>query len=221
MNKPGNKPIALEARDSEDGRLMSPSAARNLAPIMAAFEVENLTKGRVLECGCGTGEHAANLVKSHANLDWVATDLDLASVDSCRAWAEHFAIEDRLTARQVDLSDPKELISSGPFDLIYSSNVIHIAPTIVLNAIVGLAGRILTGDGQLVFYGPFSRDGLHTSDSNMAFDQRLRDRHREWGVRDLEGDVVPLAKKAGMELKSVTAMPANNFFVVFSKESKG
>ena len=50
--------IALETRDSDAGRLMSPSAARNRTPIagmLAGILPEN---AQVLEIGSGTGEHA-------------------------------------------------------------------------------------------------------------------------------------------------------------------
>jgi hypothetical protein len=67
-------------------------------------------------------------------------------------------------------------------------------------------------------YGPYRRQGWHTSPSpsNEAFDAQLRARNPEWGVRNLE-DVVDLASAAGLELEQVHEMPANNLAVVFRK----
>ena len=213
------KPVALEARDNDGERQMSPSAARNLAPIMEAFESLGLVEGRVLEIGCGTGEHAANIVRHFENLSWLATDLDPASVASCNAWAGHYALGDRLMAEPVNAAAPPDYSERGPFDIVYSSNVIHIAPIEVLDGILAVAGATLKPGGAMVFYGPFQRDGVHTAESNQAFDARLKDRDPLLGVRDLERDVVPRAKKNRLALETVRAMPANNFFVVFRKEA--
>jgi Protein of unknown function (DUF938) len=50
-------PVALEQRGvSADQRMFSPSAARNLAPILAVLKRVLPTHGVVLEIGCGTGE---------------------------------------------------------------------------------------------------------------------------------------------------------------------
>ena len=60
-------------------------------------------------------------------------------------------------------------------------------------------------------------DGETPAPSNEAFDESLKSRDARWGVRDLEGDIVPLARDAGLELADVVEMPANNLSVVFRK----
>ena len=44
--------------------------------------------------------------------------------------------------------------------------------------------RHLVAGGRLFLYGPFRRDGAHNAPSNAAFDESLRSRNPEWGVRD-------------------------------------
>jgi hypothetical protein len=53
--------------------------------------------------------------------------------------------------------------------------------------------------------------------SNAAFDESLKLRNPDWGVRDLDRDLVPLADASGLALQSVTDMPANNLLVRFRK----
>src|ERR1700719_3404152 len=61
----------------------------------------------------------------------------------------------------------------------------HIAPGRVAEGLFAGAGRYLREDGRLLLYGPFKRDGKHTSVSNAVFDTSLRERDGEWGVRDI------------------------------------
>ena len=67
-----------------------------------------------------------------------------------------------------------------------------------------------------MLYGPFKRNGEHTSESNARFDQSLKVQNPTWGVRDL--DVVSeVGIKNGFENHDVFEMPANNLSVIFQK----
>ena len=210
-------PIALEDRSEDEGRLFSPSAARNVEPIMQAFVAQQLNAGRIIEVGAGTGQHAAHIVAANEHIEsWTSVEPDAASRVSCEAWARHMGVSDRLIVCELDASTDW----AGKFDrvdAIYSANVIHISPIIVLDGLVRGAGELLASGGRLVLYGPFSRDGAHTSDSNLAFDQSLKSRNADWGVRDLERDVIPRAGKHDLILNVVNDMPANNQLVIFTK----
>jgi hypothetical protein len=72
------------------------------------------------------------------------------------------------------------------------------------------------GGGILYLYGPYRRNGMSTSDSNEAFDQSLRARNEEWGVRDME-DVSEEALEHGLVLEETVPMPANNFSLVYRR----
>jgi hypothetical protein len=82
------------------------------------------------------------------------------------------------------------------------------------------AARILPPDGLLFLYGPYMREGGHTAESNAAFDESLRARDARWGVRDM-GDVAAIARDAGLFLRDTVPMPANNFSLVFRKDTRG
>lgn len=83
----------------------------------------------------------------------------------------------------------------------------------------GASARLRVG-GHLFIYGPFALNGLLIPDSNKNFDESLKARSGgSWGIRDAAW-VTGLADKEGLELTAMTAMPANNFFVVFTKVSK-
>lgn len=75
---------------------------------------------------------------------------------------------------------------------------------------------MLLPGGVLYLYGAYKENGAHTAPSNEAFDQDLRRRNPEWGVRDLE-EVVNLATAHGLALAECIPMPANNFSLVFRR----
>jgi hypothetical protein len=109
----------------------------------------------------------------------------------------------------------------GPFDLVLSCNMIHIAPWAAAEGLVAGAGRVLAPDvgmrgGVLLLYGPFRRTGVATAPSNEVFDADLSARNPAWGLRDLEA-VDALARAAGFAAPEVTDMPANNLCVAWRR----
>jgi hypothetical protein len=78
------------------------------------------------------------------------------------------------------------------------------------------AGRVLGAGGKLFLYGPFGRMGV-IAPSNAVFRENLQRRNPEWGVRDLDQELLPLASLAGLVLQAVVDMPANNLAVVFER----
>ena len=79
----------------------------------------------------------------------------------------------------------------------------------------GLA-EVLPPGARFALYGPFARDGRHTSESNAAFDHSLRAQDPGMGVRDLR-DLERLAAGGAMALEDDVAMPANNRILVWRK----
>lgn len=71
--------------------------------------------------------------------------------------------------------------------------------------------------GCLFMYGPFAVDGTITPESNVKFDQSLRQQNSEWGLRDITRQLTPLADTLGLILSNCHDMPANNKFLVWLK----
>jgi hypothetical protein len=78
------------------------------------------------------------------------------------------------------------------------------------------AGRLLETGAPLFLYGPYRRAGVETAPSNEAFDQSLRARDPEWGLRNLQ-DVAAKAGQEGLRLAKVVPMPANNLSLVLRR----
>lgn len=189
----------------------SAAASRNRLPILEVLRERFEAPARVLEIGSGTGQHAACFASALPHLDWQPTDRDESLFASIEAWARREGVARPLAPLTLDVTSDEW--PPGPFDAVFSANMIHIAPW---EACVGLlrgAGRCLRPGGALVLYGPFRIGGKHTAESNEAFDRDLRGRDPSWGVRDLER-VEAEGTVHGLSPAERIPMPANNQIVL-------
>lgn len=212
-------PVALEARgEGGDGRRYSPSIARNREVIRDVLKAHLALPARVLEIASGTGEHGAFFVEALPGLDWTYSDIDGLSLESQRAWRKASGSLRMSGPLEINAADANWSEAEQPetWDVIFSANMVHIAPFEAAVGLIAGAGRLLKAGGMLVLYGPFARDSV-IAPSNAAFDDSLKIRDARWGVRDLDRDLVPLAEKAGLRLDAVVQMPTNNLTVFFRK----
>ncbi|MEM6487310.1 MAG: DUF938 domain-containing protein [Pseudomonadota bacterium] len=209
------------AADTSDGRLFSPSCARNRGPLAEALPsaLAGLA-GMLLEIGSGSGEHAVALAPCLPDLVWQPSDPDRAHRISIAAWTAHSGVAGVQPPLALDAAGdwPAHPAAAArlPLAAVFSANVIHIAPWAVAEGIVAGAGRALTPGGRLVFYGPFMRGGAHTGDGNVRFDAQLKARDPRFGIRDLDA-LTALAAAAGFGGPGVVTMPADNRLVVFQR----
>jgi hypothetical protein len=194
--------------------LTSPSVARNRDPILAVLRRVLPPRGTVLEIASGTGEHAVHFAAGLPHLTWQPSDRDPAAL---RSIAGH-----RGAAGLTNLEPPLEVDAAMPTwpvaraDAVVSINMIHIAPWRAAQGLMAGAARVLPAGAPLYLYGPFRQHGQHTAPSNAAFDEGLKARDPEWGVRDLD-EVTALGGEHGFTLQRTVAMPANNLSVIFRR----
>lgn len=212
------KETALESRTASGAKLQSPSAARNREPIRKAFLDAMPHAGKFLEIGGGTGEHAVHIAAALPGAMWFTGDPDDAARASIAAWIKESGLPNLRGPHAIDVRAADWGVAEhAPFDGVVSINMIHIAPFEAAEGLFAGASRLLKPGGALFLYGPFSRNGEHTAPSNEAFDASLKARDPRWGVRDLDLEIAPLAKKCGMNLHSTVEMPANNLAVMLRK----
>lgn len=198
-----------------DPRLDYPATRRNRDALLLVLREVLPSSGTVLEIASGSGQHVAHFAESLQNLRWRPTDQDASVLASIEAWTGH-----------LDNVDPPALLDVTRDDwplarceAVVCANMIHIAPwTACLGLLDGVSKRLGPG-APLCLYGPFKRNGAHTAPSNAAFDESLRARNADWGVRNLD-DVAHEAGLRGLALDRVFEMPANNLTVVFRPQSR-
>ncbi|MCZ2290466.1 MAG: class I SAM-dependent methyltransferase [Burkholderiales bacterium] len=191
----------------------SAAAERNRGPILEQLLRLLPASGSALEIAAGTGQHAAHFAAALPGWTWQPTDADANALTSIEAWCR--GLPNVRPARQLDVLAPSWADIPTGLDLIYASNLLHIAPWAVCTALMKHASQHLRATGLLVTYGAVLIDGVPTAASNLAFDADLRARNPAWGLRRL-ADIETQAQEAGLVLRETIALPANNHLLVWA-----
>lgn len=192
----------------------APATARNSEPLAEVLAEELPARGLVLEIASGSGEHAVFLARRFPALGWQPSDHDAEALASVDAWAAEGGCTNLRPAIALDAAQADWPIAAA--DAVLCVNMVHISPW---SAGVGLftgAGRILASGAPLVLYGPFIEPDQETAPSNLAFDQSLKQRNSEWGLRNTD-DLDALAADHGLRRTARHAMPANNLVLVYRR----
>lgn len=192
----------------------SQACERNKGPILAVLAELLTDRGRVLEIGAGTGQHAVHFARHLPHLDWQPTDR--------REWLATLAERVRREG-PANLRAPAELDVNedawpvDAVDAVYTANTLHIMAWHEVEALFRGVGRVLAPGGVLAIYGPFRFGGTYTSWSNAEFDASLRRHDPASGIRDFES-VDALATAERLQLSVNHVMPANNQLLVWRRE---
>lgn len=197
------------------GAFRSPASARNREPILAALAEVLPPAPCVLEIAAGAGEHALWAAERFPEALWLPTDPDPSALGSIAAWRTAAGPPNLLPPQRLDVREEADW-PPPPFDAIVAINMIHISPWAAAQALMAGAGRTLRPGGVLFLYGPYFEADIATASSNLDFDEDLRRRNPDWGLRRLE-DVSVLAADQGLALFRRIEMPANNLSLVFRR----
>jgi Protein of unknown function (DUF938) len=192
-------------------RRQAPAAARNVAPIGDVLAEWLPMSGMVLEIASGTGEHALAFARRFPDLVWQPSDPDPEALASIEAWRAEGPPNLR-PAVLIDTRSDEWPIDAA--DAILCINMVHISPWESAIGLLDGAQRLLKAGGSLILYGPWIEAEVETAPSNIAFDQSLRDRNAEWGLRHVEGFAVEAATR-GLILVGRREMPSNNIMLRF------
>ncbi|MGZ6017399.1 MAG: DUF938 domain-containing protein [Phenylobacterium sp.] len=197
------------------GARTSPSTARNRQPILEVLEPRLKGGARVLEVASGAGEHAMFLAAALPGVVWQPTDRDWDAIASIAAWRVAGGPPNLAAPVRLDVADQGSW-PLGPVDALVCINMVHIAPWAATQGLMEGAGRVLRPGGKLFLYGPYIEAQIETAPSNLAFDESLKARDPDWGLRHV-ADVRAEAAARGLRFTERVPMPANNLILVFEK----
>lgn len=187
---------------------------RNKQPILELLLQLLPEHGRALEIASGTGQHVAWFAAHLPHWQWQPTDVDVRMLPSIDARASEARLLNVQPARVLDVLQQPWPLGDAQYELVFCANMLHISPPACSGALMQGAARHLAPGGMLLTYGPYLEDDVLTTPSNLAFDESLRARHPDWGLRRRE-DLEELAWHAGLSLSERHEMPANNLLLVW------
>ena len=203
-----------ESPAGADARRSAPAVLRNREPIAEVLEDWLPETGLVLEIASGTGEHAIHFAREFPNLEWQPSDTHPDALASIRAWQEAAGLPNLREPIAIDTAAPDWPIDRA--NVLLNINMVHISPWACALGLLDGAARMLSPGGSLVLYGPWLKDDIETAPSNLAFDEDLRRRDPEWGLRRAE-DFAAEAERRGLHLVETRSMPANNLMLLFRR----
>lgn len=193
------------------------SSEQNKLAILTVLQQEFELVRAVLEIGSGTGQHAVFFAEQLPHLQWLASDV-AENIAGISHWLNEYTGTNLLGPYALDVTQSAWPVTQ--VDAVFSANTAHIMHWPAVQAMFAGVGRILNTDGCFCLYGPFNYHGSFTSESNARFDDWLKARDPQSGVRDVD-DLVNLARHAQLQLVRDHAMPANNRTLVWKKSATG
>jgi len=192
----------------------APAAARNVVPIGDVLQEWLPSSGTVLEIASGTGQHALAFARRFPKLIWQPSDPDPEAMASITAWSADGPDNLRPPFR-LDVCENRWPVDRA--DAILCINMVHISPWKASHGLLDGADRVLTRDGSLILYGPWLEQEVDAAPSNLAFDQSLRTRNPDWGLR-LKQEFQAEAALRGFVLTGRREMPSNNIMLRFERK---
>ena len=193
------------------------SCVQNQAEICAVLQSLLASTKHVLEIGSGTGQHAVFFAKRMPHLIWQTSDVSEYH-QGINLWLDEAELDNTRPPLNLNVSRnpwPKPISNIG-IDALFSANAVHIMSWSHVCDYFKYGAETLEKNGSFILYGPFNYNGDFTSESNANFDQWLKSRDLNSGVRDFEA-LDKLAKANGMLLHKDIEMAANNRILCWKK----
>jgi len=191
----------------------SESCERNQRPILKILQETLANQQHVLEIASGTGQHAVYFGRALPHLSWQTSELT-QNHEGILAWLNEIKLPNVLPPITINVNDakwPVEIV-----DTVFNANTVHIITWPEVERLFAGIARVLNPSGILCLYGPFKYKGKFTSESNARFDELLKSRNRNSGIRDFEA-INRLAETHGLLLVKDVAMPNYNQTLIWQR----
>lgn len=207
-----------------NNKLFAPSADRNKGPILEVlqkyypYEKNKDSHLFCLEISSGTGQQVVHFAKSLPFMTFQPSEFTISNLPSIQDYVVESGLTNVLSPLAIDVTDPIDRwnLARENFDLIININMMHISPWECTLSLFEKAGKLLSSKGLLITYGPYAHHGVISPESNINFNQSLKARDAQWGLRDID-ELQSVANRNGLELMEIEEMPSNNKTLVWKK----
>ncbi|XP_038208320.1 methyltransferase-like 26 [Zerene cesonia] len=208
-------------------KLIYPAASRNKEPILQVLkrfilcdvdEIENESP-LFLEIASGSGQHVAHFAPNFPGVKFQPSEVDMNLFGSISYYANNCHTNNVLQPILLDVRNKfsKYGFEENTIDYMYSANLIHISPYDCTIGLFQNAGSYLKSEALMITYGPYSKDGVITPQSNIDFNSSLKARNPSWGLRDIS-DLIKLGEDNNLSLIDTVEMPSNNYTLIWKKD---
>ncbi len=189
----------------------APSCDKNAGPILKILQSFLGHSKSLLEIGSGTGQHAIFMAPRFDSMTWTLVDRK-QNHRGISLWLEDFPHPNIKGPFEYEI--PKDSLPEGRFDVVFTSNTLHMIPWAYCLKMFDDISRVLLPGGLFIVYGAFNYQGQFTSESNRKFEDWLKKQNPESGIKNFE-DIVSELEVHGFKLIKDMAMPANNRSLIF------
>ena len=198
----------------QGARRSAPAALRNREPIAEVLREWLPANGVVLEIASGTGEHVVHFAERFPSLTWQPSDVNPDALGSIAAWREAAALPNIRSPVVLDAASADWPIDRA--DAVLSINMVHISPWASALGLLDGAVRLLASGAPLILYGPWLRHATPTAASNLDFNEDLKRRNPDWGLRTVEV-FAGAAEQREFVLENQREMPAHNLMLLLRR----
>jgi len=191
------------------------SCAENRRPILTVLRQLLPGRQRLLEIGSGTGQHAVYFSGEFPRLQWQTSDRQ-ENHPGIRLWLQEQGGANALPPLVLDVCQQPWPLPPASVDTVFSANTAHIMSWEGVEAMFAGVAQVLQPQGLFLLYGPFNYHGRYSTEGNARFDQWLRSRDPQSGIRDIEA-LYRLAEAHALHPYRDFSMPANNRMLVWRK----
>ena len=209
---------ASVANSQGDGRLLSPSAEQNSAPIVNLIKRIAPETGKALEIASGTGQHVVKLALSLPNLLWLPSEVEENKLKSISAWIKNENLRNIKLPLYLDATETGWSKTVPQSDFILLVNLLHLISLNEAETLINELSKALKKTGIALVYGPFMRNGQLTSEGDKNFHNSLIQADPDIGYKN-DLDILTFFSNSGLFCLETVEMPANNLAFVLKKDS--
>jgi cyclopropane fatty-acyl-phospholipid synthase-like methyltransferase len=165
----------------------------------------------VLEIGSGTGEHMRFWAQSLPKVKFFPSEISPLGREAIQANCKNVS-NIVLPPLSIDLLDTASTFAPE-VDVVIAVYLFHVVPISAIERFAALCEHAKV----VAVYGAFARHGQFTSSGNKQFHKMVSKANSDFGLRDVENEMIPTFAKHGLMIEKILEMPEENFLIIWRR----
>jgi len=184
---------------------------------------EKLTAGaKVLDVGCGAGAAIVEFAERFPAVRCVGQDIDAASIRMAQERITSHGLDDRVSARLIDVGPWPDDLADGSFDLVMSYLVLHEIDPNLKTAVLADSVQAMSPNGHLLLFDErYPSDPAELRDGTQIFAVMAQWYELTWGnVLNTREEIVAMLDDVGLKVVQETALSRFHIVVAAHAENR-